>query len=57
VEGYVFPTPKPGTIPLKLYWHSERQDNATVTVGEGEQAQLASGYTFVRIEGYIFPTD
>jgi hypothetical protein len=30
-EGYVYPTPHPGTVPLKLFWHPDRGDNKTTT--------------------------
>ncbi|HWO88808.1 MAG TPA: hypothetical protein VNL98_06635, partial [Gemmatimonadales bacterium] len=43
------------TVPLKLYWSGERQDNYTTATAEGEQAALAKGYRFIRVEGYVFP--
>lgn len=44
------------TVPLKLLWHLDRKDNVTVATEEGEKTQLNSGYRFVRVEGYVFPT-
>jgi hypothetical protein len=43
-------------VPLKLYWNAARGDNFTTATTEGQQAAEAAGYTFVRIEGYVFRT-
>jgi hypothetical protein len=42
------------TTPLKLFWNPDREDNFTTASTEGEQAALATGYVFVRNEGYVF---
>jgi hypothetical protein len=55
VEGYVFSTQQPGTVPLKLYWHAGRGDTFTTASATGEQAAIGSGYVFSRIEGYVYP--
>ena len=55
VEGYVYSTQHPGTVPLKLYYSDTRHDNYTTGTKQGEQAALSSGYRFVRVEGYIYP--
>lgn len=39
---------------IKTYWSPNRQDNHTVISAASEQASIASGYHFVRIEGYAF---
>jgi hypothetical protein len=48
--------PPPGTVPLKLFWSPERGDNFTTATAQGEKDALAAGYSFVRLEGYVFPT-
>ena len=42
-------------MPLKLYWSAARGDNFTTATAEGERDAIAAGYTFARIEGYIYP--
>src|SRR5207247_10221332 len=44
------------TIPLKLYYDPSSQDNFTTGTTQGEQDALGSGYHFVRVEGYLFPS-
>ena len=53
-EGYLLPTQEPGTVPLKLYWNAQREDNFTTATAEGERDAIASGYGFARVEGYVF---
>jgi hypothetical protein len=48
-------TPPDSRAPLKLFWNAARGDNFTTATPEGESAARAAGYTFVRIEGYIYP--
>lgn len=53
-EGFIFTGPGTGRKALKLYWNSERQDNATlIEHTETENILTASGYVFVRVEGYV----
>jgi hypothetical protein len=44
-----------GLVPLKLYYNEERRDNFTTATQDGIRDAEASGYTFVRDEGYITP--
>ena len=41
--------------PLKLYWNGARGDNFTASTPRGEHEALASGYSSVRVEGYVYP--
>jgi hypothetical protein len=43
----------PGTVPLKLFFGTQRWDNFTTATLAGEQDAVASGYRFVRVEGYV----
>lgn len=54
VEGYIFTTQYPGTIPLNLYYHAERRDNFT-TASQAGQADGKAWYQFIRTEGYVCP--
>ena len=54
VEGYIFTTQYPGTIPLNLYYHAERGDNFT-TASQAGQADGKTWYQFIRTEGYVCP--
>ncbi len=54
-EGYVYETPQPNTIPLKLYWSQARGDNMTLANAKSEAAAIDAGYKFVRVEGYVLP--
>lgn len=54
VEGYIFTTQYPGTIPLHLYYHAERHDNFT-TASQAGQADGKALYQFIRTEGYVCP--
>ena len=51
----LMPTPKTGTVPLKLYWSSTRNDNFSVADPASEKAAKAAGYRFVRLQGYVYP--
>ena len=55
VEGYVYPSRRQGTVPLNLYWSSQREDNFTTATSVGAQSARQAGYTFARVEGYAFP--
>jgi hypothetical protein len=58
-DGTPPPNPQPpqqNTAPLKLFWSAARGDNFTTATAEGERSALSAGYTFVRIEGYVYPT-
>ena len=57
IEGYVFSSQLPGTVPLKLYWSSERSDNFITATEKGEQDAIAAGYQFARVEGYVYPQE
>ena len=56
IEGYLYPTQQPGTVPLKLYFSDATLDNFTTATEEGERVARDNGYRFVRVEGYLFPT-
>jgi hypothetical protein len=55
VEGYIFTTQYPGTIPLNLYYHFERSDNFTTASNTGQADANTWNYQFIRTEGYICP--
>lgn len=58
VEGYVarFGTKSNDfSVPLKLFWSPGRRDNFTAGSERGEKDALASGYHYVRTEGFIRP--
>lgn len=44
-----------GSIPLKLYYHGQRQDNISVATSEGEQSVKSAGYGFINEQGYVWP--
>ena len=44
------------SVPLKLFWSAQRGDNFTTATAQGESDALAAGYVFVRVDGYVFPT-
>lgn len=55
VEGYVWPAPQGSAtelVALKLYWHEGRGDNFLTTCRADEEAAVAAGYRFVRIEAF-----
>jgi hypothetical protein len=56
-EAYVFANPRPGTVPLKLYWIPERHehDYFLIATPQSENDAKSAGYQFVRIEGYVYP--
>jgi hypothetical protein len=54
VEGALLAQSAPGTVPLKLFWNGEREDNFSFATAVGEEEALAAGYTFVRVQGYVF---
>jgi hypothetical protein len=41
--------------PLKLYWSAARGDNFTTATKIGELSARDAGYSFSRVEGYVFP--
>jgi hypothetical protein len=55
LEGWVYPTQQPGTVPLYLYWSDARQDNFVTATAQGIADAVAAGYQRVRVEGYVFP--
>lgn len=44
----------PGTVPLQLYWSAQRGDNFTTATAQGRAGARAAGYTFVRVESYVY---
>jgi hypothetical protein len=45
------------TAPLKSYWHDGRIDYFGAATEQGQKAALtAFGYSFVRLEGYVYPS-
>jgi hypothetical protein len=48
------PPSRDNTLPLKLYWSAEREDNFSTSTPVGEQTALAEGYQLAGTEGYIF---
>ena len=44
------------SIPLKLYYDPNREDNFSTATIQGEQDALGAGYYPVRVEGYLFPS-
>ncbi len=40
---------------LKSYWNGNRGDNFTTATQQGEQAAQAAEYSFLRVEGYVYP--
>jgi hypothetical protein len=53
VEGYVYPSQQPNSVPLKNFWAPSRSDYFATATSAGETGALNSGYSFVRIEGYL----
>ena len=45
----------PSTVPLMLYWSAQHGDNLTTATSQGQADAQAAGYSFVRIEGRVFP--
>jgi len=56
IEGYAFPSSRPGVVPLYTYWNGARGDNFTASTYQAQVDAFNAGYTRVRIEGYVFPT-
>ena len=53
--GHIYPSERPGTVPLTLYCNRDRQDYfAAVTPQEIRDAEIAN-YELVGIEGYALP--
>jgi hypothetical protein len=44
-----------GTVPLYTYWNPTYDDNASAAGPATINTLVASGYTLVRIEGYVYP--
>lgn len=53
-EGYIFRTPRWGTVPLYRYWGQGWGDH-TYSLTRDDAAFAAYGYQFERIEGYVYP--
>jgi M6 family metalloprotease-like protein len=60
IEGQVFNPrlPEPDTMPLYSWWNAARGDNFLTSdpFWRGQPGQRRDGYTFSRIEGYIYRT-
>jgi hypothetical protein len=54
-EGRVFDAPMPGTVPLRLSWSDARGDNFSTATPQGANDAIAAGYSFIRVEGYVYP--
>ncbi|MFJ5779736.1 hypothetical protein [Streptomyces sp. NPDC093094] len=55
-EPWIYVDPESGTVPLLLYWHPGREDNAGVASIISIEAAQAAGYTYIRTQGWIHPT-
>jgi hypothetical protein len=44
------------SIALDLYWSHDRGDNFTTATPQGKRDAVDAGYTFIRNEGYVFPS-
>ena len=53
IEGNVYPDARDGTVPLNLYYNSQRRDNFTTATPEGADAARRSGYALVSDPGYV----
>ena len=42
------------TVPLKLFWSPQRDEYFSVATESGERAANEAGYSFLRIQGYIY---
>ena len=59
-EACVFTSQEPGTVPLYQFWSAQRGDNMATTsnlTGKSGASANTAGYTLVRIEGYVYPTE
>lgn len=56
IEGYVFPTQQPGTVPLILYFNQDRGDFFTTASDIGIGSAKLADYAIQRVEGYVYPT-
>ena len=45
-----------GTVPLKLYFNGATFHSKMAATAEGERAATDKGYKFIRVEGYLYPT-
>lgn len=53
-EGRVYPTSRPGTIPLMLWFSETRGDYFTTTDPRWRSRPVETSYHFVGIQGYIY---
>jgi len=57
--GYVYPadgSQPAGSIPLKVFWHSQRNDNATVADKNSFEDMANIGYQFIRDDSFVMPS-
>jgi hypothetical protein len=54
MDGVVLKHQVQGTVPVKTYWHSGRNDYLTVSTVIGETGAILAGYTLANAEGYVF---
>lgn len=54
--GFVYADQRQGTVPLRLFYSSQRRDYFTTATSAGESSAITAGYTLVGIEGYIYPS-
>ncbi|WP_439678640.1 hypothetical protein [Embleya sp. MST-111070] len=55
-EPWVYADPEAGTVPLQLYWHAGREDNASVADINSLDTVAATGYTYIRTQGWLYAT-
>lgn len=54
VEARVLKDTWPGAVPIKMYYHPQRNDSFITATPESEQAAIGAGYKLVKEEGYLF---
>lgn len=53
-DGAFFKNQYPGTVALKTYWSSARNDHFATGTSAGQTSAVAAGYSFVRDEGFVY---
>jgi len=54
VQGYLYKTAVPGTVPLKLFYSTQRKDYFSTATAQGEKDAKAAGYSLVGVIGHVF---
>lgn len=49
-------TQQPGSVPLNFYFNSKTNHHMTTASAQGNAWARANGYTFVRVEGWVYGT-